>query len=103
VLIFAIYRLGRISLAAVESFVVALWPEFTHAVVNVPDPRKGERLVLVTDFQDAKRDALMAYARSNGIAELSIPKSIVLVARIPVLGTGKMDYVGIMKLAVDAA
>ena len=92
-----------ISLAAVESFVVALWPEFTHAVVNVPDPRKGERLVLVTDFQDAKRDALMAYARSNGIAELSIPRSIVLVARIPVLGTGKMDYVGIMKLAEDAA
>jgi acyl-[acyl-carrier-protein]-phospholipid O-acyltransferase/long-chain-fatty-acid--[acyl-carrier-protein] ligase len=92
-----------ISLAAVESFVVALWPEFTHAVVNVPDPRKGERLVLVTDFQDAKRDALMAYARSNGIAELSIPRSIVLVARIPVLGTGKMDYVGILKLAEDAA
>jgi acyl-[acyl-carrier-protein]-phospholipid O-acyltransferase/long-chain-fatty-acid--[acyl-carrier-protein] ligase len=92
-----------ISLAAVESFVVALWPEFTHAVVNVPDPRKGERLVLVTDFQDAKRDALMAYARSNGIAELSIPRSIVIVARIPVLGTGKMDYVGIMKLAEDAA
>jgi acyl-[acyl-carrier-protein]-phospholipid O-acyltransferase/long-chain-fatty-acid--[acyl-carrier-protein] ligase len=42
-----------ISLAAVESFVVALWPEFTHAVVNVPDPRKGERLVLVTDFEVA--------------------------------------------------
>ena len=59
--------------------------------------------MLVTDFQDAKRDALMAYARDNGIAELSIPRSIVLVATMPVLGTGKMDYVGIMKLAEDAA
>jgi acyl-[acyl-carrier-protein]-phospholipid O-acyltransferase/long-chain-fatty-acid--[acyl-carrier-protein] ligase len=92
-----------ISLAAVESFVVDLWPEFTHAVVNLPDPRKGERLVLVTDFQDARRDALMAYARANGIAELSIPRSIVVVTAMPVLGTGKMDYVGIMKLAEDAA
>ena len=92
-----------ISLAAVESFVAALWPENTHAVVNLPDARKGERLVLVTDFQDAKRDALMAYARGNGIAELSIPRSIVTVATVPLLGSGKMDYVSIMKLAEDAA
>ncbi len=92
-----------ISLAAVESFVVDLWPEFAHAVVNLPDPRKGERLVLVTDFQDAKRDALMAYARANGIGELSIPRGIVLVARMPVLGTGKLDYVSIMKVAEDGA
>jgi acyl-[acyl-carrier-protein]-phospholipid O-acyltransferase/long-chain-fatty-acid--[acyl-carrier-protein] ligase len=92
-----------ISLAAVESFVSALWPDHTHAVVNLPDARKGERLVLVTDFQDAQRDALMAYARSNGIAELSIPRSILKVARVPLLGTGKMDYVSITALAEDAA
>jgi acyl-[acyl-carrier-protein]-phospholipid O-acyltransferase/long-chain-fatty-acid--[acyl-carrier-protein] ligase len=90
-----------ISLSAVESVVLALWPENTHAVVNLPDSRKGERLVLVTDFADAKRDALMAYARSNGIAELSIPRSIVTVSRMPLLGTGKMDYVSITNLAED--
>ncbi len=59
--------------------------------------------MLVTDFQDAQRDALMAYARGNSIAELSIPRSIVKVTRVPLLGTGKMDYVGIMTLAEDAA
>ncbi|TFH49757.1 MAG: acyl-[ACP]--phospholipid O-acyltransferase, partial [Lysobacterales bacterium] len=91
-----------ISLSAVEGFVFALWPDNTHAVVNLPDPRKGERLVLVTDFADARRDALMAYARGNGIAELSIPRSIVKVARMPLLGTGKMDYVSIMSLATEA-
>ena len=91
-----------ISLSAVESFVSALWPDHIHAVVNLPDERKGERLVLVTDFQDARRDALMAYARGNGIAELSIPRSIVKVAKVPLLGTGKMDYVSIMTLAEDA-
>jgi acyl-[acyl-carrier-protein]-phospholipid O-acyltransferase/long-chain-fatty-acid--[acyl-carrier-protein] ligase len=91
-----------ISLSAVESFVFDLWPDNTHAVVNLPDARKGERLVLVTDFQDARRDALMAYARSNGIAELSIPRSIVTVDKIPILGTGKMDYVSILKLAEES-
>jgi len=91
-----------ISLTAVENFVLALWPENTHAVVNLPDPRKGERLVLVTDYAEAKRDALMAYARGNGIAELSIPRAIVTVARMPLLGTGKMDYPSITKLAEEA-
>jgi acyl-[acyl-carrier-protein]-phospholipid O-acyltransferase/long-chain-fatty-acid--[acyl-carrier-protein] ligase len=91
-----------ISLSAVEGFVFALWPDNTHAVVNLPDPRKGERLVLVTDFANARRDALMAYARGNGIAELSIPRSIVKVARMPLLGTGKMDYLSIMSLAREA-
>jgi acyl-[acyl-carrier-protein]-phospholipid O-acyltransferase/long-chain-fatty-acid--[acyl-carrier-protein] ligase len=92
-----------ISLAAVENIVSELWPGHTHAVVNLPDARKGERLVLVTDFQDAQRDALMAYARSNGISEISIPRSIVKVARVPLLGSGKMDYVGIKALAEEAA
>jgi len=92
-----------ISLSAVEDFVHTLWPDNIHAVVNLPDPRKGERLVLVTDFQEAKRDALMAFGRANGVAELSIPRHIVTVARMPVLGTGKMDYAGVLKLAEDAA
>jgi acyl-[acyl-carrier-protein]-phospholipid O-acyltransferase/long-chain-fatty-acid--[acyl-carrier-protein] ligase len=92
-----------VSLSAVESYVALLWPEHNHAVVNLPDARKGERLVLVTEFQDAQRDALMAYARENGIGELSIPRTIVKVARIPLLGTGKLDYVSITRLAEEAA
>ena len=92
-----------VSLSAVEGYVATLWPEHNHAVVNLPDARKGERLVLVTEFQDAQRDALMAYARENGIGELSIPRTIVKVARVPLLGTGKLDYVSITRLAEDAA
>ena len=92
-----------VSLSAVESFVSALWPDHSHAVVNLPDARKGERLVLVTDYQDAERDALMAYARDNGIAELSIPRSIVRIERLPLLATGKLDYVSIRTLAERAA
>ena len=88
-----------ISLAAVEGVVSALWPGHAHAVVNLPDQRKGERLVLVTDFEGAERDTLMSYARGNGIAEISIPRSIVKVDSVPLLGSGKLDYVSITALA----
>ncbi len=92
-----------VSLSAVEGYVAALWPEHNHAVVNIPDARKGERIVLVTEFQDAQRDALTTYAREHGIGEISIPRSIVKVTRIPLLGTGKLDYVSITTIAEEAA
>ena len=37
-----------VSLGAVEMLVQSLWPEDHHAVVSVPDKRRGERIVLVT-------------------------------------------------------
>jgi acyl-[acyl-carrier-protein]-phospholipid O-acyltransferase / long-chain-fatty-acid--[acyl-carrier-protein] ligase len=91
-----------VSLAAVEGYVSRLWPDHNHAVVPLPDPRKGEQLVLVTENGAASRDALVAFAREQGMAELSIPKTIVRVERLPVLGTGKVDYVQVRNLAEGA-
>lgn len=87
-----------VSLSAVEGFVSKLWPEEAHAVVSIPDDRKGEQLVLVTERADAKREDLTGYARANGIAELSVPRTIVPVDKLPLLGTGKVDYVAIKSL-----
>ncbi len=87
-----------VSLSAVESYATAVWPEHMHAVVSVPDPRKGEQLVLVTEKSDASREPLLAYAKDQGIGELMVPKTIRIVAKIPVLGTGKLDYVGVKNL-----
>ena len=42
-----------VSLAAVEMLAGELWPNAPSAVVAVPDPRKGERLILVTQQKDA--------------------------------------------------
>lgn len=81
-----------VSLTAVENMVDGLWPDNIHAVVAVPDPRKGEQLVLVTDYKPANRKILSEYAQANGIPELMVPRHIVIVDRIPVLGTGKTDY-----------
>ncbi len=91
-----------VSLTAVEGFAEAVWPEARHAVVSVPDPKKGERLVLVTDRADAEIDSLAAWARGHGAPELAVPKRILKVAEVPVLGTGKTDYVAIQRLAEAA-
>jgi acyl-[acyl-carrier-protein]-phospholipid O-acyltransferase/long-chain-fatty-acid--[acyl-carrier-protein] ligase len=61
-------------------------------MVSIADAKKGEALVLVTDYPEAKRDAISAYAKKNGISELSVPRNIKVVDSIPVLGTGKTDY-----------
>ncbi len=82
-----------ISLPAVEGYAAALWPDADHAVVTRPDPRKGEQLVLFTTEKLAKASALQQWAKANGIAELAVPKDVRVIDALPVLGTGKVDYV----------
>jgi acyl-[acyl-carrier-protein]-phospholipid O-acyltransferase/long-chain-fatty-acid--[acyl-carrier-protein] ligase len=88
-----------VSLAAVEGHAATLWPEYQHAVVILPDERKGEQLVLVTDNPNADRDALLKAAQENGIAELMVPKTVLLTEAVPLLGTGKVDYAAVLALA----
>ncbi len=88
-----------VSLTAAESHAADLWPEYQHAVISVPDDRKGEALVLITDNPDATRDDLLKAAQAKGIAELMVPKSVHVTDTVPLLGTGKIDYVGVQSLA----
>ncbi len=92
-----------ISLTAVENIAAAVWPENRHAAVSVADPRKGERLVLVTDRQDAASRPLLVYAQRHGAPEIAVPRKIMVVAEVPVLGTGKTDYVALARLVEDEA
>jgi acyl-[acyl-carrier-protein]-phospholipid O-acyltransferase/long-chain-fatty-acid--[acyl-carrier-protein] ligase len=90
-----------VSLTAAEDLAAAVWPECRHAVVALPDPKKGERLVLVTDKRDAEAAPLLAHAQSIGAPEIAVPRKIIRVQEIPVLGTGKTDYVALQRI-VDA-
>ncbi|MET0294422.1 MAG: AMP-binding protein [Phenylobacterium sp.] len=87
-----------VSLTAAEDLAAAVWPDSRHAVVAMPDPKKGERLVLVTDRRDAEAAPLLAHAQSVGAPEISAPRKVVRVPEIPVLGTGKTDYVAVERL-----
>jgi len=82
-----------VSLAVVESCASALWPEYSHAAITVPDGRKGEQIVLVTTNPEANRHDLVGWAHNHGVSELAIPRRVIHVDDIPVLGTGKTDYV----------
>lgn len=90
-----------VSLGAVEMLAQSLWPEERHAVVAVPDKRRGERIVLVTTEDDANASALRAHGKKAGAAELMVPSDIVKVDSIPVFVSGKTDYVSTRNLALE--
>ncbi|MEM1370835.1 MAG: AMP-binding protein [Pseudomonadota bacterium] len=81
-----------VSLAAVEDMACAIWPDAQHVAVNLPDPKKGEHIVLVTEAHSASVQQLHDYARNNGMSELWVPRSVCVVPEIPLLGSGKIDF-----------
>lgn len=87
-----------VSLTAAEAIASAVYPGHHHAVISVPDTKKGEALILVTDHADAQVEELLKAARNNGTSELMVPRKIKTVSNIPVLGTGKTDYVALQKM-----
>ncbi len=90
-----------VSLGAIEMLVQSLWPEHRHAIVAIPDKRRGERIVLITTAEEADAGELRLAGKQAGIAELALPQDIVVVDEIPILGTGKADYVTTRQLAID--
>ena len=91
-----------VSLTVVENCASAVWPDHMHAAAIVPDPKRGERIVLITDYPKPTRAELLRWAQTHGVAELAVPKKIVPVETVPVLGTGKLDYVAVTNLAREA-
>ena len=89
-----------VSLSAVEAMAAEVWPAVISVVVSVPDAKKGERLVLITSNDKATRSEFLAHAKAKGASELAVPAEI-LVAPVPLLGSGKPDYVAASALVKD--
>jgi acyl-[acyl-carrier-protein]-phospholipid O-acyltransferase / long-chain-fatty-acid--[acyl-carrier-protein] ligase len=92
-----------VSLSAVEAMASTLWPQALSVAVSIPDPRKGERIVLLTTQKDADRAAMQRQAKAVGASELAVPATIQLVDKVPLLGSGKTDYVAATALAKETA
>lgn len=92
-----------VSLAVVENIAAALWPDNAHAAVAIPDGRKGELIVLVTDAKGADRMELLTWAQNHGASELAVPRRVLYAPSIPLLATGKTDYVSVGKMAQTEA
>jgi acyl-[acyl-carrier-protein]-phospholipid O-acyltransferase/long-chain-fatty-acid--[acyl-carrier-protein] ligase len=90
-----------VSLAAVEALAGELWPDALSAVTAVPDARRGERLILVTQKKDATRGEFQAFARAHGASELMTPAEIIYMEKLPLLGTGKVDNMAVARLVKE--
>lgn len=90
-----------ISLAAIEALAAELWPTVISVVVAEPDARKGERLVLVTGDARCTRADFQQFAKSRGATELMVPAEVMIVDKVPLLGSGKPDFVAVARLVAE--
>jgi acyl-[acyl-carrier-protein]-phospholipid O-acyltransferase/long-chain-fatty-acid--[acyl-carrier-protein] ligase len=92
-----------ISLEVVEKIAAQAAPKFAHAASTRPDASKGEAIVLFTTDPGLTRDLLVASVKRAGAPELAVPRVLITVEEIPLLGTGKTDYVRLGAMAAEKA
>jgi len=86
-----------VSLTAVETLATNAWPSAHHAVISLPDAKKGEQVILLTTQKQATVQQLAD--ASQGVAAILLPKKIIIVDEIPVMATGKTNYIAVTELA----
>ncbi len=90
-----------VSLEVVERIAVAASPKRMHASIAVKEEARGESIVLFTDDPDLKRERLLAAAHENGLPEFAIPRRVIHLDKVPLLGNGKKDYVKLQTMAAE--
>ena len=88
-----------ISLEVVEKIATSAAPGASHAASTRSDAAKGEALVLFTTAPTLNREDLLNAARQLGAPELAVPRLIRHLEAIPLLGSGKTDYVRLKQIA----
>jgi acyl-[acyl-carrier-protein]-phospholipid O-acyltransferase/long-chain-fatty-acid--[acyl-carrier-protein] ligase len=91
---------GTVEAALVKAFAIDPMEGYTVVVTGVPDPGKGEALVLLTTH-DLTADAVREKLAAAGLTNLWIPRTVRRVEKIPVLGTGKLDLKACQELAAQ--
>ena len=88
-----------ISLEVVEAMARAASAEAQHAATCIADPGRGESIILFTTDPNLTREQLAAAAKTLGQPEIALPRRLRVVESLPVLGTGKVDYVSLKHMA----
>ncbi|BBP03325.1 hypothetical protein TPL01_30460 [Sulfuriferula plumbiphila] len=88
-----------ISLETVEAIAAQAAPDCQHGAATAQDEQRGEAIVLFTTAQGLSRELLLEAARTMGLPEIAVPRRLEYIETLPVLGTGKVDYVSLQALA----
>ena len=88
-----------ISLEVVEKLATQASPSGMHGASSQADGARGEAIVLFTTDATLTREELAESAKKLGVPEISVPRKILRVDSLPLLGTGKVDYVSLKRLA----
>lgn len=91
-----------VSLEVVEQVANTAAPDKEHAASSICDTQRGECIVLFTTDKKLKREDLQIVAKNLGLPELAVARKLIVVEEIPLLGTGKTDYVTLKQLAEAA-
>ncbi|MDY6408097.1 MAG: AMP-binding protein [Pseudomonadota bacterium] len=91
-----------VSLLSVETVINTKWEGFITGAVSIPDPKKGEQIVLITNCPDITKDEMIKAFKAAGVTELGLPSRVIFTENPPVLGTGKFDYVSAKEMALKA-
>jgi len=92
-----------VSLELVERIAAAASPDHQHAAMAVREAGRGESVLLPSEDPRLRREQLLEAARALGAPELAIPRRVVHVEALPLLGSGKKDYVRLRRMAEEAA
>ena len=88
-----------VSLETVESIANHASTQHQHAATTQIDAQRGENIVLYTTDPMLNRDLLGSSAKQLGCPELAITRKIIVLNELPLLGTGKTDYVSLKNMA----
>ncbi|MBS0347465.1 MAG: bifunctional acyl-ACP--phospholipid O-acyltransferase/long-chain-fatty-acid--ACP ligase [Proteobacteria bacterium] len=91
-----------VSLEVVEKLANSSSPAAQHAASTRPDAARGETILLYTTDRSLTREHLQTAARDSGWPEIAVPRQIIAVEALPLLGTGKIDYVTLKQWAEQA-
>jgi acyl-[acyl-carrier-protein]-phospholipid O-acyltransferase/long-chain-fatty-acid--[acyl-carrier-protein] ligase len=87
-----------VSLEVVEKVATLASPGQMHGASSQADGVRGETIVLFSTDTALTRERLAESARDLGVPELAVPRKIQYVDGLPLLGTGKVDYVTLKRL-----
>ena len=91
-----------VSLEMVEDIARAASADAMHAATCRSDLHRGEAIILFTTDSSLTREQLAAAARGLGFPEIAVPRRIKVVDPLPLLGSGKVDYVKLDLLGTRA-